>query len=101
MSYDLLAATLAPLATVLPVMLSAVLAFVLVLATAGDRDDTARWEAITEREEITEDTARRVREIGTLRIVTVPIRVPVREQATRAVLVSRYGRRRAAWILAA
>lgn len=101
MPYDLLSATLAPMATVLPVLLSALIAFVLVLASTPDRDDTARWQAITEREEIREDTARRVSEIGTLRVVAAPIRVPVREQATRAVLVSRYGRRRAAWVMAA
>lgn len=101
MPYDLLSATLAPLATVLPVVLSALVAFVLVLACTPDRDDTARWGAIVDECQREESTVRRVREIRTLRTIAAPVRLPSRERAIRAVLVARHGRRRAAWIMAA
>lgn len=105
MPYDLLSATLAPLATMLPVLLSALVAFVLVLACAPDRDDTARWDAIVVGDEREEATRRRLTELTVARewstLTNPPPVLPRREAAALAVLVARYGRRRAAWIMAA
>ena len=95
MPYDLLAATLAPLATVLPVMLSAVLAFVLVLATAGDRDDTARWERLVDECQREEATARRLSAVMLDRLSCPPVRRPPMTEGHRValtVLRARYPR---------
>lgn len=104
MPYDMIAATVGPMATLLPVLLSAVVAFLLTLATIPDRDDTARWESIAADDARESCTRRRLYDIARERMTSAPTRTmptTIQGRARVAYVTTRYDRRRAYRLLRA